>query len=83
VTSTEDVIQISSDNHSISDKRQQKKYTKINRTVTNLDQDFVTDGQVLEGVQKFKYLGSLINSKNVKSEEIKLRIAASDRCFIV
>jgi hypothetical protein len=42
------------------------KYTKINRTVTNLEQDFVTDGQVLEGVQKCKYLGSLINSKNVK-----------------
>jgi len=57
------------------------KYTKINRTVTNLEQDFVTDGQVLEGVQKFNYLGSLINSKNVKSEEIKLRIVASDRCF--
>jgi len=35
----------------------------------------------LKGFRKLKYLGSLINSKNVKSEDINLRIAASDRCF--
>ena len=28
-----------------------------------------------------RYLSSLINSKNLKSKDIKLRIAASDRCF--
>jgi hypothetical protein len=57
------------------------KYTNINRNITNLEQDFITDLQAFEGVRKFKYLGSLVNSINVKSEEIKIRIAAGDRCF--
>jgi hypothetical protein len=35
----------------------------------------------LKGFGKFKYLGSLINSKNAKSEDIKLRVAACERCF--
>jgi hypothetical protein len=30
----------------------------------------------LKGFSNLKYLGSLINSKNVKIEDIKLRIAA-------
>ena len=57
------------------------KCTKINKTITNSEQDFIIDGPVYEGVQKYKYLGSLINSKNAKSEKIKLKIAASDRRF--
>jgi len=61
VTSTEEAVtQISRIKHSISEKESKIKYTKINKTITNLKQDFITDGQVFEGVQKFKYLGSLI-----------------------
>jgi uncharacterized membrane-anchored protein YjiN (DUF445 family) len=72
VTSTEEVVtQISSVKYSIRDKRQQNKIHEINRSITNLEQDLITDGQMFERVQKFKYLGSLINFKNVKSEEIK------------
>ena len=37
--------------------------------------------QVSEWVQNFRYLVSLINSKNLTSDEIKSRIAASNRCF--
>jgi hypothetical protein len=37
------------------------------------------NGQVFKGVQNFRHLGALINSKNVISHEIKLKIAASNR----
>jgi hypothetical protein len=81
VTAIKEIVAlISSVKHSISDRRKKNKNTKINRNITNLEQYFITVGQLFEGVQKFKYLGSLINSKNVKSEEIKLRIAVGDIC---
>jgi len=37
------------------------KYLKINRNITNLEQELGMDGQVLEGVQNFRYLGALMN----------------------
>jgi hypothetical protein len=37
------------------------KYLEINRNITNLVQDLRMDGQVLEGVQNFRYLGDLTN----------------------
>jgi hypothetical protein len=49
------------------------KYMKVNRNIMNLEQD------VFEGVQNFRYLGTLMNSKIVKSEETKSRIAAGNR----
>jgi hypothetical protein len=36
---------------------------------------------VLEEVTTFKYLGSLITKKNEIGEEIKMRIAAGNRCY--
>ena len=57
------------------------KYMKINRNVTNLEQDLIINGQIFEGVQNFTYLGTLINSKNVIHDEIKSRIAGGNRCF--
>jgi hypothetical protein len=42
------------------------KYMKVNRNVTNFEQNL-------------RYLGTLINSKTVKSEETKSRIAAGNR----
>ena len=54
---------------------------KINRNMTNAEKDLIIDGLVLEGVQSFRYLGTLINSKSVISEEIKSRIAEGDICF--
>jgi hypothetical protein len=57
------------------------KHMKINSHITNLEQYLMTDGQVFARVQSCRYLGTLINSKNVISEEIKPRIAAGNRCF--
>jgi hypothetical protein len=37
------------------------KYMKINRNITNLEKDLIIDGQGFEGVQSFRYLGTLIN----------------------
>ena len=54
---------------------------KIKRNITNLKQYLIMDRQVPEGVQYFRYLDTLINSKNVISDEIKLRLAAGNRCF--
>ena len=54
---------------------------KINRNVTNLEQDLIINGQIFEGVQNFTYLGGLINSKKLISGEIKSRIAGGNRCF--
>ena len=45
---------------------------KINRNITNLEQDPVMNGQVFEGVRNFRYLGAFV---------IKSRIAAGNRCF--
>jgi hypothetical protein len=39
------------------------------------------NGQVFEGVQNFRYLGALINPKNIISDEIKSRIAKGRRCL--
>jgi hypothetical protein len=44
------------------------KYLKINRNITNLEQDLRKDAQLLEGVQNFRYLGDLINLKNLISD---------------
>ena len=59
------------------------KYMKINRNITNLEQDLIMDGQAFEGVQNFRYLGALINSKKKKiiSDKIKSITAAYNRCF--
>ena len=51
---------------------------KINRNITNLEQDLIMNGQVFEGVQNFRYLGALINSKNLISNDMKSRIAAGN-----
>ena len=34
---------------------------KINRNITNLEQDPVMNGQVFEGVRNFRYLGAFCN----------------------
>jgi hypothetical protein len=44
------------------------KYMKIRRTITNLEKDLRMDGQVFEGVQNFRHLGALINSKKLISD---------------
>jgi hypothetical protein len=44
----------------------------------NLEQDVIIDEQVYEGIRNFRYLGTLINSKIVISEETKSRIAADN-----
>jgi hypothetical protein len=41
------------------------KYMKINRNITNLEQDLIMNGQVFEGVRNFRYIGVLINSKKL------------------
>ena len=59
------------------------KYMKINRNIAHLKQDLIMDGQIFEGVWNFRYIGTLINLKNVISDEIKSRIAADNRLFII
>jgi len=56
-------------------------YMKIKINITKLKQYLITDRQVLEGVQDFRYLDTLINSKNAISDEIISRLAARNRCF--
>ena len=46
------------------------KCMKINN-ITNLEQYMITGRQVMEGDRSFMYLGAVIKSKNVISEEIK------------
>ena len=38
-----------------------EKYMKIKTHTTNLEQDLIINGQALEGVQNFRYLGALTN----------------------
>ena len=45
-------------------------YMKINRNITNLQQDLIMNGQVFEGVQNFRYLGELIHSKKLISDKV-------------
>ena len=44
-----------------------------------MGQDVIMNGQVVKGVQNFKHLGALMNSKNIISQEIKSKISASNR----
>jgi hypothetical protein len=37
-------------------------HMKINRKIANLEQHLTMNGQELEGVQNFRYLGPFINS---------------------
>jgi hypothetical protein len=59
-------------------KESKMKYMKINRNITNLWEDLITD---LKGIRILRYLGSLTNSIDVISEEIKSMIVAGRRCF--
>ena len=56
-------------------------YMKINRNIMNSEQDLIMNEQVFEDVQDFRYVGALINSINLISDEIKSRITAGNRCF--
>jgi hypothetical protein len=56
-------------------------HMKINRNTINSEQDLIMNGQVFEHVQNFRYVGALINSINLVSDEIKSRITASNRCL--
>jgi hypothetical protein len=54
---------------------------KVIWNVTNWEKDLTTDKEICEGVQNFTYLGTLMSSKNVISEETNPRTAAGSRCF--
>jgi hypothetical protein len=57
--------------------KRKTKYKKINRNITNFNQDLKMNGQVFEGVQNFRHFDALINSKNL-IDEIKSRIVAGN-----
>ena len=50
---------------------------EISRYITNLEQDLIMDLQIFEDVQNFRYLATLIHSKNVICYEIESRFAVS------
>jgi hypothetical protein len=50
------------------------KYIKINRNITNLEHNLRMDIQVFEGFQNFRYVGALINSKNLTSDEMDIQV---------
>jgi len=54
------------------------KYIR-NGYISSLEQDLIIGRQVSEGVQNFRYSGSLINLNNLISDEIKSRFAAGNR----
>jgi len=56
------------------------KYMKRYRNATNLEQNMITNGHVF-GVHSLRYLVALIDTKHLISDEIKSKIAASNRCF--
>jgi hypothetical protein len=57
------------------------KYMRILRNETGDRSDLRVEGMVFEEAITFKYLGSLIIKKNEIGEEIKMRIAAGNRCY--
>jgi hypothetical protein len=57
------------------------KYMRIMRNETEDRSDLTVERMVFEEVTTFKYLGSLITKKNEIGEEIKMRIAAGNRCY--
>jgi hypothetical protein len=46
-----------------------------------LGQDQSIDGHAFEGVRNFRHLGTVINSDNITSGEIKSRISAGNKRF--
>jgi len=66
VRATEEVSQIKEDVVSTGtgdEWKQNNIHEKKKRIITNLKQYLIMDRQVLEGVQDFRYLDTLINSK--------------------
>jgi hypothetical protein len=57
------------------------KCMRIMRNEMGDRSDLRVDGMVFEEVTNFKYLGSLITKKNEIGEEIKMIIAAGNRCY--
>lgn len=53
---------------------------KIHRNIRNVEQDLLIYRQVFEGAQTCRYLGTLINLKNV-SEETESRVVAGNRFY--
>jgi hypothetical protein len=56
-------------------KENQNKNMKINRNMTNLEQDLIMYGQVMQVVLNFRYFDALKNKQRI-SDEIISRIAA-------
>jgi hypothetical protein len=57
-------------------KKSKTHENKNKKNITNSEQGLITDGQVFEGVQRFTYLGALINFKKyiyIISEKNKIK----------
>ena len=58
------------------------KYMRHSRTQTHgKDMEIETEGMKIEEVNNVKYLGTIVTKDNLIEEEIKERIAASNRAF--
>lgn len=53
------------------------------RNLLNLRQDLNANSHVFEEISMFKYLNVLTTRKNETSEELKMRIAASNHVIMV
>jgi hypothetical protein len=60
--------------------QEKTKYMEITRK-TDIEQALVINDMLFEEVNCFKYLGSMITSKNEIKEEIKARITAVNSCY--
>jgi hypothetical protein len=58
-------------------------YRKIYTNSTNSGYDLVTDGEIFEGEQNFRYQGNFVDSKNEIIEEIKSKTAAGKNAVTV
>jgi len=57
------------------------KYMKTSRRKDKITQQYIIAQNQFERVNEFTYLGTQINAQNKRSEEIRKRIHAGNRCY--
>jgi sorting nexin-29 len=77
------VLKISAEKMGLKVNEEKTKYMMISDNKRNLitKQDLNIYGQKFERVNRFIYLGSLVNDNNNVSEEIKKRIQNANKCY--
>jgi len=83
LTNTFQKLKQEAEKYGLAINQNKTKYMRHSRTQTcGKDNEIETEGMKIEEVNNVKYLGTIVTKENLIEEEIKERIAASNRAFL-